>query len=344
MPSSFREMGYPDFSSRSYVVQAWLSADLKSEAKRFCLESDVAIFGGTAALSYEVMRARTGKLTFDVGEHWMKKGVINLFSPRFLQYYIQYLLVLRSANVYKLCASARVSHELRQLGCFRGKCFKWGYFPAVLPLDEVLEMRAKQISNQHLRLMWCGRFLPWKHPEHAILVAKHLKCKNYSFTLDMYGMGEELEKCQSQVQKEGLSDVVRFKGCAPNDYIREQMLSYDIYLFTSDQNEGWGCVANEAMACGCVLVSSDAVGSAPYLVKDGKNGFLYRMNHLEELIDRVEWLFHHQADLHRISVSAVRTMNDQWSPKRAAQQFQQLINYLISGSGSPAPYGPGSRA
>ena len=53
------------------------------------------------------------------------------------------------------------------------------------------------------------------------------------------------------------------------------MKKHHIYCLTSDKNEGWGAVLNEAMSSGCCPVSSIEAGATPYLVKDGVNGFSF---------------------------------------------------------------------
>ena len=45
----------------------------------------------------------------------------------------------------------------------------------------------------------------------------------------------------------------------------------EIFLFTSDKGEGWGAVLNESMNSACAVVASHAIGSVPFLLKDGEN-------------------------------------------------------------------------
>jgi glycosyltransferase involved in cell wall biosynthesis len=45
-----------------------------------------------------------------------------------------------------------------------------------------------------------------------------------------------------------------------------------VFIFTSDRNEGWGAVLNEAMGSGCAVVAADLIGSVPYLIEHKKMG------------------------------------------------------------------------
>lgn len=64
-------------------------------------------------------------------------------------------------------------------------------------------------------LMWCSRYLMWKHPELPILMAERLKRKGYRFRLDMYGSGEYESRTKQLAKNLGVTDVVRFTVTCP---------------------------------------------------------------------------------------------------------------------------------
>ncbi len=51
-------------------------------------------------------------------------------------------------------------------------------------------------------------------------------------------------------------------GAMSPDKVRAYMERADVFLFTSDFNEGWGAVLNESMNSGCAVVASHAMVSA----------------------------------------------------------------------------------
>lgn len=61
------------------------------------------------------------------------------------------------------------------------------------------------------------------------------------------------------------------------------MLNSDIFVFTSDRNEGWGASLNEAMSSGCACVVSDAIGSSHFLINNEVNGLLFKNKRLSSL-------------------------------------------------------------
>ena len=80
--------------------------------------------------------------------------------------------------VYLLCASAYAAGDYAKMGLFRGKAYKWGYFPAALP------MIRKHCSRKKSRAVYSGRgrFLAWKHPDDAIRLAARLRMQAIRFS------------------------------------------------------------------------------------------------------------------------------------------------------------------
>ena len=196
----------------------------------------------------------------------------------------------------------------------------------------------------------------WKHPELPILLAKKLKKKGYKFHLDMYGTGELENVSKKLAERLELKDCVTFQGEVPNHQLHKAMRKAEIFLFTSDRHEGWGAVANESMSEGCVLVASDVIGSVPYLVSDGFNGFTFHSSKvscsfknpdesaLDALCEKVEWLLDHPSERKQMQQNAVKQMQEVWSPANAAKSLLLLIDDLKKGRESSIKEGPCSKA
>jgi len=352
--------GYSDYSQESYVLRAWESEINRQKAIELVKKVDVAIFGGPEVLYLEVIRARTtNKISFEVSERWLKKGWLNLLSPRLLKSQWYYHTLFRHKNFFKLCSSAFGALDQYKLYSYIDKCYKWGYFTEV-DYDFDVEAFTDVSTSEITPLMWCSRFLMWKHPELPIMMAKRLKDKGCRFTLDMFGSGEKLEESKQLVSKLGLNEIVKFRGNLPNADILLQMRKHDIFLFTSDRLEGWGAVANESMSNGCVLVGSSDIGSVPFLVKDGETGMIFKSANrhtgftgsclkideqaLNSLTEKVEWLLTHPSERQKIAIRGYYSMRDIWSPINAAHNLLTLINCIEKGQDTSIIEGPCSKA
>ena len=327
-------------NTESYIVRAYESCDEKYKAIRLIEESDVVIYG-SAPDSYIISRLKQGKLTFKYSERLFKSGLNwKIFVRRFLGSLI-HVRRFQNRNLYFLCASAYTAADVNTFANFKGRCFKWGYFTKV-DMDFKLEAPKPGASSSEITpLMWCARFLSWKHPELPVMLARRLKDKGYKFVLNMYGSGVELERTQKLARELNVCDVVNFCGVLPNDQILEQMKKHEVFLFTSDFNEGWGAVLNESMSCGCVPVASHAIGSVPFLINDGVNGLIYENENLDSLTEKVELLLTHPYDRFAMRLQVVKTMQNQWNAKNAAKRFVELVQKIINGNKHPDLFNDG---
>lgn len=341
MPQWLLNSGYPDLSDRPYVIKAWNSSKERNEATKLALEADVAMFAGYEVLEYEVARAKKGKLTFDVSERWLKKGLLNILSPRLIKTQWFYYTVFRNQPVYKLCASAYAATDQHKLLSYKGKCFKWGYF-TIMPDLDIDKIDNK--FNGKINIMWCARFLKWKHPELAIELAKNLKGKKYRFCIDMYGSGAEYDNILNLIKQYDLNDVVKLCGNVPNAQILQEMKLHDIFLFTSDRNEGWGAVANEAMSSGCVLVGANEIGSIPFLVRDKYNGCIFKSKNIASLVKTIEWVIRHPIESRQMAKNAYFTMKNIWSAHNASKNLLKLISDIQNKKKCSVTEGPCSEA
>ena len=126
-PTKDNEVGGKAKLERPYVFHAYESDTSKEYALKIARESDVALFG-TDSFLYEVERMKTSsKLAFEVSERSLKRGWLNLCSPR-LRKRIWFYHTRRWNHkpLYRLCSSAYGAGDEYRLHTFRGRCYKWG--------------------------------------------------------------------------------------------------------------------------------------------------------------------------------------------------------------------------
>lgn len=336
MPQNRKELkGGKDYSDRPYLIQAGINDGVQRLIGRLIDESDVCVFGACSQ-QYAVRRSRG--LSFEVGERWLKKGPLNILSCSFAKWAKNYSLYYRKRQFYKLCAGGFVAKDDEALGCYKGRHYKWGYFTDV---DNILLESQHDCRN---KIIWAGRFIKLKHPELAIGLAVRLRETGREFSLDMYGDGPMLPYIKRIIEQHNLGPYVSLHGAVENAKVRRAMRDGDIFLFTSNQLEGWGAVANEAMSAGCALVSSADIGSTPYLIRDGYNGFSFKTCNINDLTEKVCWLLDNPNELKNMKLNAQKDMIDIWSPKNAALSLLKLVDDLRNGRECSIKFGPCSKA
>ena len=304
--------------------------------------SDVVIVGATPR-EYALNRAKKGLLTFTYSERLNKKGFIANFSPTTLRYRQEKLRgYYDNTPMYMLCAGTYVSDDFQRLGCFENSCFKWGYFP------EFNQHTKKEILlNKHkdkINLLWVGRLIDWKHPEFCLDAATVIKRTGIPFTLNIIGEGNMREKLSKEIIKQGLEKEVFILGPKFPEEIRKYMLQSDIFLMTSDSNEGWGAVINEAMNEGCAVIASHAAGAAGVLIENGINGLLFENENREDFVKKVLKLSLSPELREALGIMAYKTIFKEWNPETAPKNFMRLSEDLLKNKKPSITDGPCSIA
>lgn len=321
------KMGWDGERRPSYVHCFYEEGEYCRQA---VLDFEVVLFGGTDDESYIAPRLETGKLTFRYSERLYKTGQWKAISPRGLIKKYRDHTRYRYAPVYLLCAGAYVASDFHIIRAYPGKMFCWGYFPETrhYRMDEL--MAGKGYGEKKVPyLLWAARMISWKHPELALETAKYLKEKKLDFHMDIIGDGELRPGMEELAGQYGLKEYVSFLGYRTPDEVRSAMERADIFLFTSDRQEGWGAVANEAMNSGCALVADHMIGAAPYLVRNGVNSLIYEDGKKGQLFSLTERLLLDKIYCRRLGGNAYRTITESWNAENAAEQLLIQIRRIL---------------
>ena len=306
-------------------------------------ESDVVLFGWTEREDIVATRLQSGRTTLRVSERLYREGQWKAISPRGLIAKYNEHVKYRRQNVCMLCAGAYTASDFHLIGAYPDKMFRWGYFTALRKYDET-QLDAMKIQDGALHIVWAGRFIPLKHPEYVVRLAKRLRDKGYRYHIHMLGDGELEPSLKQEVRALELSEYFTFYGYTEPEKVRDVMEKCHIHLFTSNYLEGWGAVVNEGMNSGCVEVVNAQVGAAPYLIRHGENGLVYPNDNYEQMETLVEDLFTHWEDRKQMGRAAYETIRDMWNAEHAAKELLRFVGDLQKGRIIEAEEGPLSKA
>lgn len=299
--------------------------------QRLIEECDILLYGGTDEESYLRPRLALHKPVLRYSERLYKEGQWKAISPRGLKKKYDDHGRYRGEQVYLLCSGAYVPSDFHIVRAYPGKMYRWGYFPETKQYDieKLLVQKGYQKNgSKEVYILWAARFLKWKQPEIAVKTAHFLKEKEIRFHLDIIGGGEQEELLKELIIENELSDYVTLLGYRKPEEVRDYMERADIYLATSNRQEGWGAVINEAMNSGCAVVADHMMGAAPFLIRQEENGLLYEDGHQEQLNQMVEQLCRDQELRMHLGRSAYKTIVQCWNPENAAACLLKLIEQL----------------
>jgi glycogen(starch) synthase len=119
--------------------------------------------------------------------------------------------------------------------------------------------RIPEIAKDH-DLFFVGRMVSDKGIDILIDALHHLRQRGLRPSLTLVGGGPEELLLQDKVKTLGLSDSVRFAGQVGDAELNELLNAYRIMVVPTRHGEGFGVVALEGIACGCVVVGSTCGG------------------------------------------------------------------------------------
>lgn len=342
IPSFRSSTGYADLCKTvDYCIDTSQVKNIETDAVNLCNCADVVIFG-EAPYKYISERVRKNKLTFFYAERLFRVGIWHmLYPPTFFTVLKRFIIPGRKSNFYLLCASGYTAWDTARIHAFNNHRFKWGHLIEVGCPEGI----KNKVEDGKLHLLWAGRFLELKHPDYPIRAAKALKDRNIPFVLDIIGSGEQEENMRKLISDYKLENDVVMHGTMKPTEVRQYMEKADIYMFTSDFNEGWGAVLGESMTSGCAVVTSHGIGATPFLVRNGVNGLIYETGRYESFEDKVLRLANDAELRKRLGENAIKTMQELWNPAVGAERFYSLCKNLIE-HGGPIFYdkGPISKA
>lgn len=328
-------MGWDERIARPYLKLYYREPEA---CRQLIAGAEVVMFGGTDEESYIEARLEAGKPVIRYSERLYKTGQWKAVSPRGLRKKYHDHTRYRRASVYLLCAGAYVASDFRIVRAYPGKMYCWGYFPETRHYDVEKLLAGKGWRRTEAPegngaggeepwtpyLLWAARMIDWKHPELPMETARHLKEKGIAFHMDIIGGGDMLEELEAMRREYGLEAEVGLPGFLKPEKVREYMEKADIFLFTSDRQEGWGAVANEAMNSGCALAADHMIGAVPYLVRHGENGMIYKDGNREELFALAETLAGDRELCRSLGRKAYETITECWNPENAAERLALL--------------------
>lgn len=142
-----------------------------------------------------------------------------------------------------------------------------------------------------LKIIFVGRISHFKGVKMLIEVLASFNSNQVR--LDIYGdSGEDENYIQACKQMAETVAHIRFQGRLNPEKVLQTISDYDILVLPSTIHEMSPLVIREAFAAGIPVLASDTAGSSEQ-VKDGENGWLFRMNDKEDLKRKLQMLIDH---------------------------------------------------
>ena len=175
-------------------------------------------------------------------------------------------------------------------------------------------------------LLWLGIFMPHRRLEDAIEAVSHLASRGVRIRLLLAGSDrshpEYLSSLKARVRQLGLQGQITFSGKVADDEIRDFYAACDAFVFPNDQ-QTWGLVVLEAMACGCPVLVSRGAGVQEVLTH-GENAILFPPRNPQVLAEEIQILASQPERRRKIAQNGMQLARDTYNWDRFADQIYRV--------------------
>lgn len=180
-----------------------------------------------------------------------------------------------------------------------------------------------------------GRFVEKKAPQITIRSFAEAARETPDAHLTMIGDGPLLARCKALAADLGVENQVRFTGAQPHAAVLEELATTQFFLQHSitaknENTEGLPTAIQEAMAAGCIVVSTRHAG-IPEAVAEGETGWLVDEWDERGFTDRIRTAFAtSQPDLDTMARRARMIAEDRFDNGKLLHLLEEQISRTLS--------------
>lgn len=160
-----------------------------------------------------------------------------------------------------------------------------------------------QYSGTDVIAIYVARMDENKNHEIIVRAANELNQKYNNLKFIFVGDGPTRTHLEKLVKDFGLAETIRFTGFVDNVY---SYLSISDIGVISSLSEAFPLVLLEKMNMELPIVASD-IPIFRELINTGENGYLFDPSHVEELVEKMEFLYNNKEERTRLSANAALT-------------------------------------
>lgn len=184
-------------------------------------------------------------------------------------------------------------------------------------------------TDRPLKLVYVGRLVRTKGLFEVIEAMTELKRAGREFGLCIAGEGEDQGALMAASQRAGLGDRIRFLGSVFAAEKWRLWLDSDVFVFPTYHREGLPYSLLEAMAAGCVPITTP-VAAIPDVMRDREHGLFVPANDAPALALAVAALDDDRAGLIRMAEAARRRTLEHYTVDRLADDFRKLYQGCLA--------------
>jgi glycosyltransferase involved in cell wall biosynthesis len=255
---------------------------------------------------------------------------------RWLTYGLERSLVLGAACC--VAYGTRVRDRLAGLGVDPGRILIAGnaspYRHTPAEASEIENTRCEWRIGSKPVILFLGRLLAFKAPEVLVDAFSIVHRETPSFLI-MAGDGPRRESLRRQAQRLGLSDIRITGSEVRGDRQKDLLYSLGgVFVLPSRRGriaEPWGLVLNEAASAGLPIVTTDGVGAAGDLIRDGETGRVVKQGDSHALAEAISGFLLSPTES-QVFGACAKARVEEFTIERMAEIFGRAFDLAAGGS------------
>lgn len=191
-------------------------------------------------------------------------------------------------------------------------------------------------SNDKIRVIFCGRLIPFKAPSlladicNDLVNKKHIRNIEFIIIGKSDDGGEEYNKMIKKINQYNLDKYFCFKGALPQQNVITEMQNSDIFILpgitdTNGRAENQGLVIQEAQSMELPVIVSSA-GGMKYGLTPNKTGFIVEEKNISEFSSKLEILINDPEKRKEFGKNGRKFVQDNYDSKVLGEQLIRLYN------------------
>ena len=186
-----------------------------------------------------------------------------------------------------------------------------------------------KIGRDVVCFLYVGKLVAKKRIQDQLEALELALAENSGLHLLVVGTGELMEAAVRTQEEKQLP--ITFAGFLNQTEITRAYLAADCLVLSSDYDETWGLVVNEAMVCGLPAIVSDRAGCGPDLIEDGETGLLYPFGDIRALAEKMLEMAQDTKKMKTMGKNARARILQEYNVARAADGVVEAVKALASG-------------
>ncbi len=180
------------------------------------------------------------------------------------------------------------------------------------------------IPNRYPVILYSGKLIPRKRPM-DLLKAYELLCNQIKASLIFVGDGPEADNLRDYIHKKNLKEVY-FAGFKNQSELPVFYSIADLCVLPSNHDPSPKTL-NEAMNFGLPIITTNKVGTAPDIIKNGENGFIYPVGDIDALCECLSKLLSDVGLIKRMGEKSLEIVS-KWSFEEDLNGILKALEYV----------------